>query len=269
MHSIGPRMFREYRDFLYEITGIHIDEHKEYLLQSKVSRLVNRSETDSAKAYLDLISQPGKVRERQEFIDMMTTNTTEFFRESEHFDYLGDRMAKILHDNPRIASDRVIRVWSAACSTGQEPVTLALVLRQLLGDTYKIKVLATDISTDALNRAVTGAYSASECSAIPEPLLKKYFCRSGESYIIGDQLRSMITYRHFNLMKNFNFKWGFDVIFCRNVMIYFDNLVQQSLANKFYGCLVPGGLLFLGHSESLLNKQHRFKLIGHSIYQKS
>lgn len=268
MKPLNDRTFKEYSDFLYQTTGINMQANKKHLLDSKLNRLLSKNNLGSADDYIGLLSRPQNASQRQEFINMMTTNTTEFFRESNHFSFLQDRLDLIMGKNPRIKQEKTIRVWSAACSSGQEPVTIALVLKQLLGD-YQVRILATDINTRVLSKAVEGVYSEGECLGVPRFLLNAYFEKCPEGYRLGSEIRSLITYRQFNLMNEYSFKWGFDIIFCRNVLIYFDQQVQQQLINKFYGHLVGGGLLFLGHSESMVNKKHRFKSIGNSIYLKA
>ena len=173
-----------------------------------------------------------------------------------------------MRQNPRISRNKEVVIWSAACSSGQEPVTLALVMLDLLPPGMGVRILATDLDTQILQKANRGIYTLQECEGIPANYLAKYFVRSGADYQIGDRVRNAISYRQFNLMSEFVFRHGFDFIFCRNVMIYFDNATQEALINKFYDQLVTGGLLFTGHSESMVNKKHRYKPVAPAIWLK-
>ncbi|MGE5422827.1 MAG: CheR family methyltransferase [Ignavibacteriales bacterium] len=269
MEPFQHHVYQKYSDFLYQATGISIGEQKEHLLLTKLSRLLRKKQLDSADDYLKLLSQPGNKNDLQEFINMMTTNTTEFFRENDHFDFLKNNIGYLLEQNPRIVKDRVIRVWSSACSTGQEPITLAIVLHELLKQQIEVRILATDISSQVLLKAMSGTYNQTECLDIPSYYLQKYFEKQGEQMVVKDEIHRLVKYRLFNLMSPYHFRKGFDIIFCRNVMIYFDSETQQQLIDKFYPQLPPGGLFFLGHSESLINKRHSFKPVGHSIYVKA
>ena len=266
----GAFPLQQFSELLYAQTGIAIDDKKHYLLQTKVDRLLVKKRIRSYEEYWRLLNQPNNHADFQEFIDMMTTNTTEFFRESDHFDYLRQNFASVLQANPRIQRNGEVVIWSAASSTGQEPVTLAMVMLELLQPyNLDVRILATDIDSQVLQKAMHGVYSPQECVGIPAQLLHKYFHHldSGD-YQTTELLRSVITYRQFNLMNPFRFRYGFDFVFCRNVMIYFDSVTQQSLVEKFYDVLVPGGLFFLGHSESMINKQHRYKPVTVSIWAK-
>jgi len=264
----SDRVLEMFSNLLYQTAGIVNDERKRHLLKTKMDRLLSRKGIGSYEEYWDLINTPGNHADLQEFFDMMTTNTTEFFRENNHFVYIQNNFNTIMQHNPRIQRNREVVIWSAASSSGQEPVTLALVMLELLGEKYGVRILATDLDTQILTKAIRGAYSPPEVEGIPPKLLSKYFSRVGEEYLTVDRVRSVITYRQFNLMHDFKFRHGFDMIFCRNVMIYFDNTTQETLVNKFYEQLVPGGMLFMGHSESMVNKQHRYRPVAPAIWLK-
>ena len=270
---VGLRMLREsqlksYSNLLYKKTGISISESKKETFEIKIQKLMRRNNISNYDEYFEIISNEENKESIQEFINTITTNTTEFFREVAHFDYIEKNIEKILADIPRIKNNREIRVWCAASSSGQEPVTAALVLRQALSEDINIKILATDISSNVLKKAMKGYYAPSECAGIPKHFLSKYFLKTQEGYQLKGEILKLISYRYFNLIDNFNFKNSFDIVLCRNVMIYFNNSVQETLINKIYDNLVNGGLLFIGHSESLVNKKHSFKFVGPSIYRK-
>jgi chemotaxis protein methyltransferase CheR len=205
-------------------------------------------------------------------IDSLSTNLTSFFREDSHF----QKLREIVPDMIRADNDRYInklRVWSAGCSTGEEAYSIAILLSELTnGKNIEMKILATDISTKVLQTAANSIYPEEKIKNIPVHLLKKYFQigQKGWSghYRVKKELRDIVKFMRFNLMKPMPLNEIFDVIFCRNVMIYFDKDTQNNLVNKFYNCLKQGAYLFIGHSESLTGLTHRFRYIEPSIYRK-
>jgi len=260
--------FLKLKKYIYDNLGINVDQSKREMLSTKIDKILRRKGLTDASAYIMQITTTNDISEIHEFYNVITTNTTDFFRENDHFAYITSNIRKIIGDIPRITQNREIRVWSSASSSGQEPVTLAMVLLECLDPSVKVKILATDISEKVLKIAQRGFYSANEINGIPQGLLQKYFTREEGGYTTLPQIKSVISYRLFNLMEPFSFKKSFDIIFCRNVMIYFDNNIQQQLLDKFYAHLVPGGLLFIGHSESLFNKKHMYKTVIPAIFQK-
>lgn len=260
--------FRSYSELLYQKTGISISESKKEMFHIKIQKLMRRNNIESYDDYFKIISNSNNSKQIQDFINTITTNTTEFFREKGHFDFLTDNIDSILKKIPRIERNKEIRVWCAASSSGQEPITLAITLKECLASNIKIKILATDISSKVLTKAMKGVYSESECEGIAKYYLIKYFDKVPGGYKAKDSILNIINYRYFNLMQSFNFNHYFDLIFCRNVMIYFNTQVQETLINKFYQNLIPEGLLFIGHSESLINKKHSYKYVGPSIYKR-
>lgn len=268
MLPLSNELFRKYQELIYKNTGILLRHNKNQLLQLKLNKIIKRNNIETYEKYFLLLTNDNKGIYFQEFINVITTNTTSFFREATHFDYLINNIDYIVKNNPRITEKNEIRVWSAGCSTGQEAATLAILLREYFKNKLNIKILATDIDTKVISKAISGFYSDSDCAKIPKAHLDKCFTKIDTEYKLKDEYLRLIKYRQFNLMNTFNFKKGFDLIFCRNVMIYFNNSVQEILINKFYNDLVTGGILFVGHSESLFNKVHEFKNIGPSIYIK-
>ncbi len=257
-----------FSDLLYNKTGIYISQSKKHLLESKLQKLIIRNQISSYDEYYKIISDNSNRNSIQEFIDNLTTNTTEFFRENAHYNYITQNIQTIMAKIPGIRTNKEIRIWCAACSAGQEPVTLAIVLSECLGNDIDIKILATEISSRMLRKAVAGFYSEKECKSIPRYYLTKFFYKADGGYCVSDEIRRKIVYRQFNLMNDYKFKNLFDIIFCRNVMIYFDSKAQKKLINRLYSNIVKGGMLFIGHSESLINIQHDLRYIGPSIYTK-
>ena len=261
--------YSKIKNFIYSKLGIEYDEKKKETVSTKVTKLVNRRKMKNAKEYVNFIVNTDDAEAIQEFFNEITTNTTEFFRENAHFEYIKKNISNIIADIPRIKHEGEIRVWSAPCSTGEESLTLSMVLQECLPHNIKPKILATDVSEKVLNKALKGVYTANDCKGIPKHLLLKYFNKQPDGlYQASDMLKKYISYRLCNLMEDFNIRRGFDIIFCRNLMIYFDHNSQQQLINKFYNVLVPNGLFFIGHSESLLNKVHSFKNVETAIFKK-
>lgn len=268
MEVLIDKYFKQYCDLIYKKTGIYVKENKKETFKIKLNRSMRRMNMVSHEEFLKYLQGEESNKYFQEFINDITTNTTEFFREKEHFDFIEQNLSFILNHNSRISDTKEIRIWSAGCSTGQEAVSLAIWFKECLGSDINIKILATDIDTGVTSRAIRGIYSYSDCADIPKVLLNKYFEKVNNEFSVNEEIRSMINYRIFNLMQEHKFKRNFDIIFCRNVMIYFNNEIQEKLINKFYNHLVPGGLLFIGHSESLVNKAHNYKYVAPALYMK-
>ncbi len=268
MQSFTDREFEKYRRLIYEKSGIHLSDVKKDMLKAKLHKLMSRNGMDSYDEYYNVLVTDRDKRQMTEFINEITINKTDFFRENNHFDFIRNKINYILEKNQRITRNRGIRVWSAGCSTGEEACTLAFVLKECLPDNITIKILATDICSKVLVIAAKGIYPSRIKSEIDSYYLSKYFERSDNDFKVVDSIKELVTFRQFNLMDAFPFSNTFDLIFCRNVMIYFDAKVQQSLLDKFYNVTAPGGLLFLGHSESLINKRHRYQYIQPTIYIK-
>ena len=265
--ELNHKQFQEISRLVYQRCGISLKSGKEALVRARLMKRLRALEIPSIKAYMELISSEQGQPEIHTLIDVMTTNKTSFFRESAHFDYLAE---KIL---PEFEQER-LRFWSAACSSGEEPYTLAMVLRENIVaiDKKDVLILATDISSRMLETARKGVYSQERLADVPRPLIHKYFdgCpdEMGKRYRVGPALRKMIRLAPLNLMQAWPMKGPFNVIFCRNVMIYFDRPTQQELVNRFYDLLMPGGYLFVGHSEGLSGVRHAFQYMKPAIYRK-
>jgi chemotaxis protein methyltransferase CheR len=268
MDRFNDTHLNKYSDLLYKKTGIFISENKRETFKMKIDKSMAKQKITSYDEHLNCLYSKGSEEYFQQFINDITTNTTEFFREKEHFDFIKQNLTTILKNNSRILNSKEIRIWSAGCSSGQEPVTLSIFFNECFGHDINIKILATDIDSKVLSRAIKGIYSYTDCENIPKTILSKYFHKTNQGFSVKEEIKEVITYRHFNLMEDYKFKKGFDIIFCRNVMIYFNNSIQEKLINKFYEKLVPGGLLFISHSESLVNKSHNYKYLGPAIYMK-
>jgi chemotaxis protein methyltransferase CheR len=207
------------------------------------------------------------------FIDSLSTNLTSFFREEQHFDMMCDEFLPNLLKSKEKEKDFRIRIWSAGCSSGQEPYTIAIKLNETIkSNKWDMKILATDISKTMLETAGAGLYEEAKVAQIPTELRNKYFSRqtiNGQKFYQAlPELKELILFRHLNLMEDWPVKGPLDFIFCRNVMIYFDKQTQQKLVDRFWSLLATGGVLFTGHSESLTGIRHTFKYVSPTVYMK-
>ena len=258
------------RALVHVRTGIALTDAKREMLYGRLARRLRKLNLASFAKYCDLLEQGG-AEELQELTNAITTNLTSFFRESHHFETLaGEAFPQI--ESTRSATRR-IRLWSAGCSTGEEPYTIALVLRREIADMnrHDVKILATDIDTDVLAKASRGEYSAEALDHIPDPFCR-YFKPIEESETsaikVAPDVRSLITFRPLNLVQPWPMKGPFDAIFCRNVMIYFDAPTKAKLIERFVKLIKPGGWLYIGHSESLLGSHAGLHLMGRTIYRR-
>lgn len=246
---VRPHELRRLARLLHDRCGIRLRPGKEALIRSRLARRLAAVGARSFDRYLDIVER-GDGAELRALIDALTTNKTGFFREAPHFDYLRSRLAPAL-----AGGTRALRLWSAGCSTGEEPFTIAMVLRDALPPARyaTTRILATDISTRALAAARAAAYDARAVADVPPPFRRTAFVRRGESesYRVRAELRAAVRFARLNLVDRWPMRGPFDAIFCRNVMIYFDQHARQRVVERFIELLAPGGHLFVGHSESL------------------
>jgi chemotaxis protein methyltransferase CheR len=239
------------------------------LVKGRLLKRLHALGLDSFDDYLAYVEGDTSGQELATMIDVLTTNKTSFFREPQHFTYLRQRLIPQLQQ-----LRRPIRFWSAGCSSGEEPYSLAIVLREALPDIDQrdVRILATDISTRILAVARQAVYEQEKLSEIPAPLLYKYFtlvrCEPIPAYRLKETVRALVRLARLNLMQQWPMRGPFDVIFCRNVMIYFDRQTQEWLVQRFWELLRPGGHLFIGHSESLSSVVHSFRYVQPAIYVK-
>lgn len=268
--TINEREFELLSGYVNRNFGIKLPKEKIALVQGRLQTvLAEKGFKTFSEFYKHLVSDCTGNAARL-LIDRITTNHTFFMRETEHFKSFAQTVLPFLKANCR---EKDVRIWSAGCSTGEEPYTLAMIIDEYFGGEkyfWDTTILATDISSKAIEKAVSGIYSEDEISGIPVIWKNKYFKRIGDDkHIVVDKIRNGVIYRRFNLNeKDFPFKKKFHVIFCRNVMIYFDKEAKNQLACKFYNCLQEGGYLFIGLSETLANTGTKFKYIAPSVYRK-
>ena len=272
--QITDRDFQRLSSFVYEKAGINLHEGKKDLLRARLAKFLRNSSFSSVDEFYQALLRDKSGEYTVGFLDCISTNLTYFFREPQHFDFLrGTVVPQFLERAPTTPVQRV-EVWSAGCSSGEEPYSIVITLLQALPNdgNHQVHVLATDISTRMLAKAARGIYEEERLKKIPLDVKRRYFKRGKNRWAgffkVKPILRQAITFRRFNLMEPFPSSFSFHVIFCRNVMIYFDKKTQERLVQKFYDVLRPGGYLFIGHSESLTGIKHSFQYIKPSIYQK-
>ncbi len=272
LDKISDRDFVRFCDFVYQRCGITLNENKRDLVHSRLAKRLRSLGLDNYEDYFDLIYN-GHDNEQEivNLLDAISTNVTYFFREDKHFDFLIATVIPELESTKKGELKRKIRIWSAGCSTGEEPYTLAITFAENMAlEKQDFRILATDISTNVLSHARKGVYDQERLRNVSGVLMKKYFTgsRDGSRFRVHEKLASYIKFSHLNLMHDFPFKGTFDCIFCRNVMIYFDRQTQGQLVRKFSSFLNPGGYLMIGHSESLTNVKHDLVYVQPSLYRK-
>jgi chemotaxis protein methyltransferase CheR len=271
--ALSKEDFNKFASLIRKLTGIQMGDSKYELLYARLSSRLRALGLQDFGQYYDLVSKEGAGEELSHMVDQVTTNKTEFFRESRHFEHLAKTALPEWSQTVRAGTGKEFRLWCAAAATGEEPWTLAMTCLEALGDRAVPKIVPTDISMKALNKAAEGLYAAERIVGIPAELLRKYFQKgvnaNGPTYTAGPELKAVVKYARLNLMmERFPFEKPFDVIFCRNVMIYFDRATQEALVNRLADKLQPQGYLYTGLSESLLAINHGLKAIAPSVYQK-
>jgi chemotaxis protein methyltransferase CheR len=264
--------FEKISRLVYSHCGIHLHDGKKELVKARLSKRIREGNFTSFAEYYEYVKTVKGTDEFITMIDSLSTNLTSFFRQDAHFRALSRIVSALLREQARRSRPR-LHFWSAGCSTGEEPYTMAITaLEAAEGMGADVRILATDISTRVLKKAAQGIYPVERIQSIPPDLLKKYF-QIGQGNWVGHyrlkkDVRSLVTSERFNLMDPMPAGDPFDVIFCRNVMIYFDKKTQEGLVNRFYGRMTKGGYLFIGHSESLTGLSHAFKYVEPSLYRK-
>lgn len=267
--TLTDKEFELFKHLIYQQVGITLDAPKKTLLVSRLGKRLRDLHLSSYQAYYDCVSGKDGEEELMKLLDLVSTNKTDFYREPVHFDFLRDQVL------PEVQSAKTLRIWSSASSSGEEPYTIAMTLSDAIADInrWDIKILASDISTRVLAKASSGIYEEERVSQLPNDLVKRHFLRGkgpqAGKLQVRPQVARLVAFRRINLMDpTFPIRSQLDVIFCRNVMIYFDRPTQAKLMEKFFRYLRPGGYLFIGHSESLQWIDHQFTYLRPTIYQK-
>lgn len=262
--------------FVYQSTGIVLNENKREMVYRRLTRIVRERKLGSFTDYCQLLrTQPEQ--EKDYFINAVTTNLTSFFREQHHFDYLAEQELPRLMTEKKVQAGgkKRLRIWSSASSTGEEAYSIAITVMESMQQHlsgWDAKILATDIDSNVLAKGKSGIYEYHRIENISDPLKHKYFHRgvgiNKNNIRVDQKLADLITFKQLNLLHEWPMKGQFDVIFCRNVIIYFDKPTQQELFARYFDVLTPGGLLMLGHSESLGAYQQHFDTIGRTMFRK-
>lgn len=260
--------FVKIRDFIYEKSGMFFADSKKYLVEDRICRRMNELLIDKFDNYYYFIKyDPGKEQELVKLFDEVTTNETYFYRNLPQIEALQEVILPEIIEQKKKSGSKTLKLWSAACSSGEEPFTMAMVLEEILGPsikTWNIQILATDISNAILEKAATGIYNKNSLRSLPPDKLPKFFNSFGDSdYKIKDHIKTMVDFQNVNLVDRMKMRMirDFDVIFCRNVLIYFDVESKKQVISSLYNSLSNNGYLFIGHSESLHGISTAFKLV--------
>lgn len=268
-YTITDEEFEHFRSLVCRESGISLNGSKKSLVVSRLSKRLRILGMETFQDYFEHVAEEPAGDEFTQMLDCIATNKTDFFREPLHFEFLRDRIL------PALVSLKRIRIWSSACSSGEEPYTIAMTLFDGVSvpQQWDSKILASDLSTRVLAQAASGLYEEERVRDLPPETVRRHFLKGRGAQAgtikVKPHLSDMVLFRQINLMdERYPIKSPLDVIFCRNVMIYFDRPTQQQLVNKFHRYLKPGGHLFIGHSESLQWVEHPFRSVAPTIYRK-
>lgn len=262
--SFDERDFRFLADLAQSRTGIVLADHKKDMVYGRLTRRLRALNLSGFTEYCELLQSPEGADEMSHLVNAITTNLTSFFREAHHFEHLRDSVL------PKVTGKK-FRIWSSACSSGMEPYSIAMTMKQAIPDiaSWDARILATDIDSNMLNIGREGEYNTNDLEEIPAQY--KPYAKSGAKpgkLRISDDIKKLITFNQLNLLEGWPMKGPFDAIFCRNVVIYFDKPTKVKLFNRMADILKPGGWLYIGHSENLHGISDRFELIGRTVYRK-
>jgi len=273
MMAITHEEFAKLRNLIHQRFGINLTEQKRSLLVGRLQKLMRQLNIETFSDYYDYLNKDKTEGALGELVDLISTNHTYFNREKDHFDFFSQTALPMVIEKLRRENRKDLRIWCAGCSTGEEPYTLLMLMMEYLGSEYSswdAGILATDISDRALTIARRGVYSTDRVMQLPDPLRKKYFAPAGPGEMqVIDRIKKEATFRRFNLMNtSFPFRKPFQMIFCRNVMIYFDQPTREALVARYHQATEPGGYLFIGHSETLGRNQTLYRYLKPALYQK-
>lgn len=271
--DLSDQEFWSLSRLVYQKAGINLHKGKKELVRTRLAKRIREGGFESFRNYYDYVLGDQSGEELTQLLDAVSTNLTSFFREPRHFEFMAERFLPELTAKSKSGARR-LRIWSAGCSTGEEAYSIAVTVLEHLPrpKDWEVKVLATDLSERVLGIAGRGVYPARVVENVPRELLRRYF-QVGQGdcegwYRVKDEVRRLVVFRRLNLMESFPFRRPFQLIFCRNVMIYFDRETQKDLVTKFYRVLDKGGYLFIGHAESLSGLDRSFQYLRPTIYRK-
>lgn len=269
MMTLTDNEFHSIVNFVHSKYGIDLSR-KRVLIEGRLSTMLMKRGITSFQQYIDILSADKSGVEVTNLLNKLTTNHTFFLRENEHFNFLANQVLPQFEQY--YGRTHTLRIWSAGCSSGQEPYTIAMALHEYFGprrSAWTIQLLATDISMNVLSKATEGIYDDESLKDVPATWRTKYFKKLPDGrFQVNDQIRKEVDFRTLNLMDPFRFKKPFELIFCRNVMIYFDMPTKEKLVNKFYEWTSEKGYLFIGHSENINRETTKYRYIKPAIYQR-
>ena len=259
--------FKKLRDFIYEKSGMYFSDSKKYLVDDRINRRMKELSLDKVESYLHFLKYDiNKDKELTKLFDEVTTNETYFYRNIPQIDSYREHILPELIKSKKEQGRKELKIWSSACSSGEEPYTLSVVLHELLGADFrnwKIQIIGTDISNSIIEKAKIGKYTKNSLRNFPPTLVRKYFNEKDGFYYISDLIKKSITFQYLNLVDRMKMRLirNVDVVFCRNVLIYFDTDSKKQVISSLYNSLSNNGYLFIGHSESLHGISTTFKLV--------
>ncbi len=268
---LSDKEFELIRDLVYSRFGINLTEQKKALIVGRLNTLLRQNGLKSFQAYYNYVLADKTGQALSKMVNSISTNHTFFYREREHFDYMLDTVLPGLASQAKKRGKKVLRIWCSASSSGEEPFTLAMLLCEYFKRdlaSWDVGVLATDISNDILETAKKGIYHDSKVSQLPDALKKRYLKKlPEEKWEVKNQIKELVLFRRLNLVRQeFPFRGKFQVIFSRNVMIYFDESTRQSLVKRYHRYMEPGGYLFMGHSETLGRDNNLYRFLKPGVY---
>ena len=268
-HTLSDKDFRYICQFVYDATGIVLDERKREMVYRRLMRRTRDTRLGSFKEYLNFLDS--NEEELPNFINAITTNLTSFFRENHHFEFMKNEFVPALLKSKQ---PQRLRIWSAGCSTGEEAYSIAITLKESMDkhlNSWDTKILATDLDSDVVATGKAGIYKADRIEGLDKNRVKRWFKKHPQNGLVktANELGELITFKQLNLLEPWPMKGPFDIIFCRNVVIYFDKPTQQNLFQHYHDLLKPGGYLIIGHSEGLGEIQTKFTPMGKTIFQKT
>jgi chemotaxis protein methyltransferase CheR len=265
-YSLSEREFARIKARVYSVAGISLSDAKRTLVVSRLSKIVRALRLPSFDAYVDYLERGGTAQDGQDFVNALTTNLTRFYREDHHFEHLRSYVKGLMSERPRGTR---LRIWSAGCSTGQEPYTIGMDLLAAFPELkrWDFKILATDIDTAVLAKAAGGIYPENELNGLSAERSRPFERMGNGSIRIPAGVRELVSFKPLNLISAWPMKGPFDAVFCRNVAIYFDKPTQGEVFGRFSKLIAPEGFLYIGHSENLGSGGDGFRLVGKTIYQ--
>ncbi len=250
--------FKQFRDLIYDESGIHFSDSNRSILESRLKERLRKTKIETTKEYYKLIISDKA--EMKTLLDTVTTNLTRFFRNTMHFNTLENYVIPELIKWKQEKKQATLKVWSAGCSTGEEPYSIAMVMKDKLPPSINVEVTASDLSLKSLMTAKEGFYPENKVNGVPEKYLQRYFEKKNNGYQVKDEIKNLVKFDYHNL-KNDSGQRNLDIVFCRNVIIYFDEVAQKSVIEKFYEAMNKHSYLFIGHSESLFGMNTKFEFL--------